>query len=210
MGWFVDSYNGSSRISHGGYRRDVNSEVTLFPTHGIGIVSFTNFGAPRLARLINDHVFDLLAGSCPVMALNDKLAEYEHAIVETAARHPPVQRDGQRPSRAHSEYAGVYENPAYGLIEIQSDGPALHLHRHEMRLPLEHWAAEKWIAGPNDLVPIHEPHPFDRTSLISFDTDDEEQTLSIQFERAVDPIRFVRRPTATRSVAATNQHETRR
>jgi len=38
MGWFVDTYNGHSRIAHGGYLHDINSEVMIFPADRIGIV----------------------------------------------------------------------------------------------------------------------------------------------------------------------------
>jgi hypothetical protein len=34
----------------------------LFPQDDIGIVSFTNFGSPRFASLINQHAFDRVMG----------------------------------------------------------------------------------------------------------------------------------------------------
>ena len=46
LGWFVDTYHGHARLSHGGYIHDIGSEVMVFPEDGVGIVSFTNFGAP--------------------------------------------------------------------------------------------------------------------------------------------------------------------
>lgn len=86
MGWFVDTYNNRPRVAHGGYIHDVNSEVMFFPDDGIGIVTFTNFGFPMLARLLAEHTFDLIMDLKPVMTVEEKLAQYEAKIDATRAR----------------------------------------------------------------------------------------------------------------------------
>lgn len=195
MGWFVDTYNGCPRLSHGGYIYDVNSEVTVFPKEGIGVVSFTNFGPPRLARLVNEHVFDRLMGFKPVHTVEEKLEEYERQIEETRERNTSVVRiDNTAPSHSLSNYAGMYLHPGYGAIEIDAKDGVLRLRRNTLVLPLEHRHYDTWAVGPNDLFQIHQAHAFDRTNAIVFETSaaGEITAFSLRLEPAVAPIRFIK------------------
>lgn len=195
LGWFVDSYNGCDRLSHGGYLHDVNSEVMLFPQRGIGIVSFINFGPPRLARLLNEHAFDLLMGLNPAHTVEDKLSEYERQIAQTRARNASVPRvENTSPSHPLSDYLGTYSHPGYGAIEIHADGCGLTLKRHALMLCLKHWHYDAWVVGANDLFEIHKSHAFDPTNVIQFETsgDGRIAALSIRLEPAVAPIRFAK------------------
>jgi CubicO group peptidase (beta-lactamase class C family) len=193
IGWSVDTYNGCRRISHGGYLHDVHSEVALFPRENIGIVSFVNFGAPMLALLVVEHVFDLLMGLRPVNSVKDKLAEYENSIVRTREHHARTPRkDNTAPSHSLGGYAGRYVNPAYGAIDIALSGAELVLVRGALSLRLEHWHFDAWVVGRNDLFAIHAPHAFDPSSRILFETDADGEIsgLSIALEPAVRPIVF--------------------
>lgn len=195
LGWFVDSYNGYDRLSHGGYLHDVSSEVMLFPERGIGIVSFINFGPPRLARLLNEHALDLLMGLEPEHTIEDKLSEYEGQIKKTRARNASVPRvENTTPSHAPTDHVGTYSHPGYGEIEIHAKGDELSFKRHDLMLRLEHWHYDAWVVGANDLFEIHKPHAFDPTNLIQFETSSSGKVaaLSIRLEPAVAPIRFAK------------------
>jgi CubicO group peptidase (beta-lactamase class C family) len=193
MGWFVDTYNGHTRIAHGGYVHDVNSEVMFFPKDGIGIVCFTNFGFPVLARVLNEHVFDLLMGHTPVTSLEEKLGQYEKKLEENRQRLAEVRRvEDTSPSHALQDYAGIYEHPGYGKIEIQHRGEDLIYKRNNLVLPLEHWHYDAWVAQDPEPFFLHVPHAFDRSSRLQFETspDGAIAALSIRLETNAAPIRF--------------------
>jgi hypothetical protein len=196
IGWFVDSYNGRACILHGGYVDDVNSDIMLFPQERLGIVSFVNFGPPTLARLINQHCFDLLSGLTSSQSLQDKLAIYEQKVADSATRVRAAQRVANTsPSHSPREYAGLYAHPAYGTIEIQCNDQNLTLKRGELVLMLEHWHYDAWVACDDDRFLIHVPHAFDRTSRLLFETggDGRIASLVIGLEPALGPTRFTRR-----------------
>lgn len=193
LGWFIDSYNGHPRVSHAGYLHDVHSSVMLFPADDLGIVSFTNFGGPRLAGLINQYTFDLLRDLKPAQLVEERLSEYERKIEETRARNAGVRRvENTSPSHPLGDYAGSYVHAGYGAIGIRRCGQELRLDRNNLELPLEHWHYDAWIAKDNDLFAIDGPHAFDRASRILFETnaDGEIDALSIRLEPAVAPICF--------------------
>lgn len=197
MGWSVDTYNGFARLSHGGYLDEVNSEVALFPQLAIGIVSFINFGPTMLALSLGEHVVDLLMGLRPARSWEQSQARYESEVAEICARDASLPRvRNTQPSHPLHDYAGVYEHPGYGRIEIRcSDGDGgLVFRRHDLLLPLEHWHYDAWVVRDPGEFYIHVAHPFDRASPFLFETDADGKiaAVSIRLEPAVAPIRFER------------------
>jgi len=193
MGWFIDTYNGRPRLSHGGNLNGVNSEVSLFPQEGIGIVSFINFGCTSLARVVNQCAMDLILGMNPSMAYKSKLEQYERRVEDSRRRNEAVRRVGNtRPSHDLSDYKGHYVHPAYGVVEIQQRHGELIFQRGNLMLALEHWHYDAWVARECDRFRIDVPHAFDRTGRIMFETgeDGEIVALTIRLEPAVGPIRF--------------------
>lgn len=195
MGWMVDSYNGHKRVSHGGYLHDVNSSVMFFPGVDVGMVSFINFGCPRVAELINHSAFDVLLGLTPARTIEQKMADYEAKIEQTSRRNASVPRvSGTRPSHPLGAYHGKYTHAGYGEIKIQRRGRKLFLKRNDLLLGLKHWHYDVWVADDDRRWPIHQSHAFDRTRQIQFhlDTQGEIAALSMPMEPAVAPIRFAR------------------
>jgi CubicO group peptidase (beta-lactamase class C family) len=196
MGWFIDTYNGHARVAHGGYLHDVSSDVALFPEDEMGIVSFTNFGCPLSARLINQHVFDVINELEPAQTLEDQLAQYQAKINVVRERHSKAIRIDNAPaSHPLKDYAGVYSHPGYGDVEIKLNADELILQRHShdsLILPLEHWHYDTWVAKENDVFLLHEPNPFDASNRLLFgtDVDGKISTLVIRLEPAVEPIVF--------------------
>jgi hypothetical protein len=173
----------------------VNSNVMLFPEEGVGVVSFSNFGRPQLAALINEHAFDVIMDLKPAQTLEGTLAQYEKRIEDTRKRVASAGRvENTSPSHSLNDYAGVYGHQGYGKIEIHRRGQELVLQRNQMILPMQHWHYDAWVAKDNDIFPIDYRHAFERASRILFETsaDGEIAAFSIQLEIAVTPIRFVK------------------
>jgi CubicO group peptidase (beta-lactamase class C family) len=195
LGWTVDTYKGRQRVSHGGYLHDVNCELSLFPAERLGIVSFVNFGPPMMALPINESISELLFGGAPEEVLERQLATYERQIVETRERNDSVQRAANlSASHTLSDYCGIYEDPAYGSIEIAQEDAQLVFRRGRLALRLQHWQHDAWIFAEHDLFWIHEWHPFERASQVRFESNEHGHIIAvlIQLERAVAPIRFER------------------
>jgi CubicO group peptidase (beta-lactamase class C family) len=196
IGWFVDIYNARPRLSHGGQLHDVNSEVMLFPDDDLAIVAFTNFGSPRLSRLLAQHAFDLMMGLETRQSLGEALAQYEQKVADNCKRIAVVPRVlNSAPSRPLSSYVGTYVDPGYGAMEIARDAGKLILRRGELLLPLQHWHYDNWVADESDLFEMQKPHAFDRASQIAFElgVDREVVALRMALEPSVGPIRFERR-----------------
>jgi len=193
LGWFVDTYQGHARISHGGYLNDVQSSVMLFPDDDLGVVAFTNFGGPRLASLMNQHIFDHLMGLTPTQTVEERISAYEKKIEETRVRNAAARRvENTSPSHSLEDYAGRYEHAGYGPFVIRRQNQTLSLERNHLVLPLEHWHYDTWIANDDDMFGIDSSHEFDRTGRLMFEmnADGEIASLSIRLEPAVAPIRF--------------------
>jgi CubicO group peptidase (beta-lactamase class C family) len=196
LGWFVDRFAGERRVSHGGYSRDVDSEVTMFPNRGLGIVSFTNFGCPTMARLINETVaHDLLALDGPAPDPADRLRAYEAKVgtrqAEIAAL-PPDQPLGA--GRTSADFVGTYANPGYGDVTIRAERDRLTLTLGEVTVPLAHRRDGVWAPAGTDLFRVHGPHAFDRASEIIFEIgrDAPASACSLALEPMVPAIRFSR------------------
>jgi CubicO group peptidase (beta-lactamase class C family) len=193
MGWFVDTYNGASRLSHSGYVHDVNSEVTLLPQYGVGVVSFTNFGFPALARFLNQQAVDLITGFKSDQTVEDRLAQYEEKIKTVRQRNESVRRVANTsPSHSLSDYAGDYLHRGYGRVEIRQEGQELILRLNQLVLPLQHWHLDVWVAQDTGIFFLHLAHAFDGASRMPFHTniDGDVAAVSIGLEPAVAPIRF--------------------
>lgn len=196
LGWLVDTYNGHKRVSHGGYLNDVNSSVMLFPSLGIGLVCFVNFGCAVLAPLINQHVFEVMMNQTPVRTLKEALALYETKIENTRRRVTSFERvENTRSSHPLSAFAGNYANAGYGSLVIKLRGSQLILQWNDLRLPLKHWHHDVWLAEDHARWTLHQPHAFDGACPIQFhlDAHGHVSTLTIPLEAEVSPIVFNKR-----------------
>ena len=196
LGWFIDTYNGHSRISHTGYLHDLNSCVSLFPETGIGVVSFSNFASSRVAQLLNQLAFDGLLGLPPAQSVEQLLTRYEQKIAATRQRNSAVRRVADTsPSHALDDYAGRYDHPGYGAVEIRRVGAVLHFVRNDLMVPLAHWHYDAWVFDANELFEIHKQHLFDGANRVMFsaNADGEIDTLSLPLEATLPPARFVKR-----------------
>jgi Domain of unknown function (DUF3471) len=183
LGWTLDSYNGHRRVSHGGYLHDVHSEVLLFPDLDIGVVAFVNFGASMLALLVAEHAFDAIMGLQPVSRLSAKLAEYRQGVAQQRQQRDAIPKVlATLPSLSSNNYGGRYWHPGYGPVEISDTDAGLMLSRGEVKVGLEHWHYDTWMA-------THE-----KVSRVHFEVGVEGHivSLSIALEPCVSPIRFVR------------------
>jgi CubicO group peptidase (beta-lactamase class C family) len=195
MGWMVDPYNGATRLFHGGDLHQINGDISIFPDKRLGIVSFTNFGAVAAAALINEHIFDAMMGTTPVVSVEEKVAAYTRRTKERRQINAaPDRAEGTTASHRLEDYAARYRHPAYGEIVIELRAGTLRALRGAFDLPLEHWHYDSWVVSDASQFWPHSQHPFERSNKWRFETNDagEVASLTVLLEPNAAPIRFAR------------------
>jgi CubicO group peptidase (beta-lactamase class C family) len=160
MGWTLWDYRGHSIHSHGGAIDGFRSTLAMVPRHGIGVVVLVNGGPTNGHAAIRNTILDRLLGLEPKdwntlhkAALDKALAEEKDKERQRAEKR----RTDTRPSQAAANYAGSYENAAYGAARVEAAGEGLTLSWSKFTLPLMHWHHDTFLlkdedAGMDDLV----------------------------------------------------------
>lgn len=143
MGWFVEPYRGHRLLRHGGNIDGFSSLVTLLPDDGLGVVVLTNLEATGLPTVVTRHAIDLLLGFAPRdwnLEGIARLSAIEVQSDEAEARPDPSRWKDTNPSHDLEEYAGRYEHPGYGVVEVERvDRRLLRMTYNQMSADLEHW-----------------------------------------------------------------------
>lgn len=160
MGWTLWDYRGHTLHSHGGAINGFRSTLALVPRRNAGVVVLVN-GAPTNAHVaIRNLLLDRLLG-LESKDWNGLLREhFDRALAEEREqerRRAEKRRTDTRPSLPAGEYAGTYENPAYGAARVAAVGAGLILSWSNFALPLLHWHFDTFLvkdeeAGMDDLV----------------------------------------------------------
>lgn len=188
LGWMMDSYRGHYRVHHGGNTLGFSVDVAMLPQEGIGVVVLANAHATPIPGMIVNYAFDVLLELEPI----DWNGLYQHAqAVEEEITHPSLadvgRKTGTQPTHALAEYAGTYEHPAYGLVEIELVDGQLVATYYDATIPLEHWHYNQFKGILNHVIVMDIPF------LFQIDLNGEISGVHIGFEVMVDPIPFVRR-----------------
>lgn len=195
LGWFVDVYRGHLRVHHGGNIDGFSALVTLFPQDGVGIVALTNMEASALPGQATRHASDRMLGlsledwNAKALAKRDQSTEMSDKAKE---KKTAFRRQGTTPSHAIGEYAGQYEHPGYGTIDVTESQGALSLAMHGISAPLEHWHYDVFNCLKNPADPTFEDTKVMFLSGLGGDID----SLRVSLDPLVDDIIFQRTPDA--------------
>jgi CubicO group peptidase (beta-lactamase class C family) len=155
MGRWMAAYKGHFLTWHGGNISGFYSMVSMMPNDSIGVIVFVN-GARNssLPSTISYHIYDRLLGLEPTDFSGRRLKN--HLEAEAAARKAREKADsdripGTRPSHPIADYAGKYEDPAYGILYIRLKGQDLEFDFHNIVLPLEHFHYDRFDT-PDDQI----------------------------------------------------------
>jgi CubicO group peptidase (beta-lactamase class C family) len=127
LGWVIQDYRGQLLWTHTGVIDGFRAQIALAPKAGFGIAILSNRHETRMnLALVNSFLDRLL--ELPPLDWNQHLLRVVTREQELA-REARAERDRQRqpgpPPRPMTEYAGQFENPAYGKTTITVDGTAL-------------------------------------------------------------------------------------
>lgn len=196
LGWFVDSYRGHYRVSHGGNIDGFSALVTLYPHDNIGIVALANANGSPASGLISRHAFDRLLDLPRKDWSGEALVKRDLArksAKDARAKRQATRRSGTKPSHAIDDYVGEYENEGYGVLKIGKSGKeGLQASFNYIATTLEHWHYDVFNGVKNEKDPVFEDMKYNfRTDLAG-----NIAALEVNFETTVAPSVFRKKPDA--------------
>jgi len=141
MGWGVTSFRGHLLLAHSGGIDGFISQVRLLPRDKAGIVILTNSASGASGVIAND-VADRLLGAVPApwaQRAKDAAARSKEAQAKQKAASDSAKKQGTQTSHPIKDYAGQYEHPAYGVVNIALQGEQLTMNLHGLWAPLKHY-----------------------------------------------------------------------
>jgi CubicO group peptidase (beta-lactamase class C family) len=155
MGWMITSYRGHLRIEHGGNIDGFSASVCLLPRDSIGIVVLTNMDGTSLTSVVRNYSIDKILELSEIdwsgRLLKDvnkmkeemkKSEEKKEEVSETTPSHPL------------KDYAGKFEHPAYGTIEIKNSGDDLSILYHTFDMKLKHIKYDVFETNDDRFPPV--------------------------------------------------------
>ncbi len=201
LGWMVDDYRGHRRVHHGGGIDGFTAQTVLFPEDGLGLCILSNMGGTSLPELVSRHAADRILGLKPIDWSGEELVKKKQgkeAAKAAKARKDTVRRSGTAPAHKLDEYAGDYEHPGYGIIQIELHEGQLNLSYNKIGAPLQHWHFEVFNALKNPKDPAFEDQKVQFLTNVKGYVDG----LAVTMEPRLKPIIFSKRPAARLSDAA--------
>ncbi len=146
MGFYLTSYRGRRLARHPGVIDGYAALMSFMPEHGLGIVVLTNrSGSNPVPAILSYAIYDRLLGFEPVPWI-DRVPSAERVRARRKSSDR-VQRAavGTPMNLALQSYTGIYRHPAYGSIEIATDGAnSLTGRIHGIAFPLRHVGRDVW------------------------------------------------------------------
>lgn len=130
LGWMIYHQEGKKVVTHGGAIDGFLAQVHTIPSEQFGLVILTNSGNHGLNEPLLNAITDYL--------VFDKFIDWATLFPEesdvTREESPEAEQEeiSTSPHHALEDYAGLYEHPAYGIIEITllGEGKKQKLHMH--------------------------------------------------------------------------------
>jgi CubicO group peptidase (beta-lactamase class C family) len=143
MGLSVTSYQGRKLVQHGGGIDGFISSMSWMPREKIGVVVLTNLsGFNPVPNIVKWNVYDRLLAFEEVdwlSRIRKEREEFEENQAKEERERTENQKSATSPSHDLSAYAGRYEHPAYGTVEVANREGTLTITLDLFRGELEHY-----------------------------------------------------------------------
>jgi Domain of unknown function (DUF3471) len=154
LAWVVQDYRGHLLVSHAGTIDGFRAHITLLPREGYALAILANRHHTRmnlaLSNMLVDHLLGLPAKDWHVF-FRGIVRQEEAAKKAMRDRRDRERQLGTRPSRPLTEYAGVYDHPAYGRATVTLHDGRLQWAWSSFRVPLEHYQSDTFMAKDENL-----------------------------------------------------------
>ncbi len=141
FGWFLSSYRGHYRVEHGGAIDGFIATTCFYPSDSIGIVVLSNQSSRQIPSIIRNIVSDRMLGLTKQEWNKEFLAISAKAKVEAAdakTKSMDSQKHDAKMSHKINDYAGIFENPGYGKMEVYMQNDSLFIKTDHRNFYLQH------------------------------------------------------------------------
>ncbi len=148
LGWGLADYYGKLQVSHSGGYDGMISSVNMIPDEKLGIVVLTNgMNAPTTA--VTNYALNAFMGlpekdwSAELLEQSKKRQSGDKRISERQEKRVT----GTKPSLPLEKYAGTFNAPIYGKIDVKMENGKLRMyfeHTPDLSATLEHWHYDVW------------------------------------------------------------------
>jgi len=199
LGWGVHTWRGHKMMEHGGNIDGFTAQIGLIPGEGIGVAILSNGDASEMPTVAMRTVFDRLLGNNEKDWGGEMARRIRAADAQSAAMSEEGEEDeeggmrvlGTSPSHQLDEYAGFYEHPAFGTVEIEREGCTLRLHYGRVDTQLEHFHYDVFRTRADDAA----SEWFDHVRLnFRSDVNGRIEGFEARLETTASPVFFERRP----------------
>ena len=191
FGWMLSSYKGHYRVEHGGNIDGFSASTCFFPTDSIGIIVLSNQDGSVVPSIIRNTIADRVLG----LKYYDWNADMKKAKAKGEAAKDSTEKASPKKmsmpaTHATKDYAGNYNNPGYGTLNIYLQNDSLFAKTGNKVLWLRHNNYDVF-----DLFIKDDDGGIDTTnSLINaqfqLNTEGDIESVSIPFEAKIKPIEF--------------------
>jgi len=156
LGWFQQDYRGHFVAFHTGSLDGRTAIVGLLPDEQAGIYVFGNLDHAEFRHALMLKAFDLFLGGPPRDWSTELLRLYGGLRARGDSARAAGLRSrvaGTKPSHPLASYAGSYEHPIWGQVEVQQEGEGLRFSigtNPILRGPLRHWHYDSFRAELGD------------------------------------------------------------
>lgn len=134
LGWYIGPYRNERMLHHFGGFSGFRAHISYLPDQAIGIAAFINDSTIglRVVNALASYIYDRAGGYADAdqrfaNELDTAATRYRESARRQAAEHSTRKDLPFALVRPPAAYAGAYENPLWGRIEIAADERTLHL-----------------------------------------------------------------------------------
>ena len=142
MGWVVEPYRGHLLVWHNGGIDGFISQVAFLPRENAGLVILSNLNENSVPPIVSYNIIDRVLGLDQVdwnKRTRDDIAKGKAEDEKAKKEEDKDRKLNTQPSHPLADYAGDYENPAYGTFSVVKDGDSLKLKTPLLEAPLSHY-----------------------------------------------------------------------
>jgi CubicO group peptidase (beta-lactamase class C family) len=165
LGWFVHDYRGYDCVSHGGTLTGIRAQCMMVPAKKIGVFAVCNIRPSLFPEAVAKTTLDHLLG-LPVedwvTTTKEQLVQLDATNAQRIKKREKDRKPDTKPSLALKDYAGNYNESAYGRAVVSLEDGKLVLNWGRYTFRLEHYHFDTFTAIPEK--PADEVLQFDRST----------------------------------------------
>jgi len=156
LGFRVHDYRGMKVVQHTGGLPGYVSELTMVPRLNLGVVVLTNQESSEAFSALTLTILDHYMGAPPVdwKGVFQRIASRRDSVFASSNHRASAVRDTvSRLSLPLEQYAGTFEDPWYGDVEVRYAGGRLSMrfgHTPSLEGEMEHWQHDTFLVRWHD------------------------------------------------------------